>query len=196
MSGPAGNTYDKEATTNPAEQRLVSGFAAGLVELLPPRAGRVLEVGCGEGTQLRRLREALPGATVIGLDVPDETLVPHWQESDAVTTAGSAYALPFPDDTFDVVCALEVLEHLRDSEAALVELARVARSIVIVSVPWEPVWRVGNLLRGRYIGALGNTPGHVRHFTRRGFLRCVSRHLDVEAVRRPLPWTFVRGRPR
>lgn len=196
MTGPAGNSFDKEATDNPAEQKLVSGFAAGLRSLLPATAGRVLEVGCGEGNQLRRLREALPDATVIGLDVPDATLAGHWSELDSSTTAGSAYALPFPDDMFDVVCALEVLEHLEDPDVALAELARVARGTVIVSVPWEPVWRVGNLVRGRYVRALGNTPGHVQHFTRRGFVRCVGRHLDVEAIRRPLPWTFVRGRPR
>lgn len=196
MTGPAGNSFDKEATDNPAEQKLVSGFAAGLHSLLPATAARVLEVGCGEGNQLRRLREALPDATVIGLDVPDATLAGHWSELDSSTTAGSAYALPFPDDMFDVVCALEVLEHLEEPDVALAELARVARGTVIVSVPWEPVWRVGNLVRGRYVRALGNTPGHVQHFTRRGFVRCVGRHLDVEEIRRPLPWTFVRGRPR
>jgi len=196
VTGPAGNSFDKEATDNPAEQKLVSGFAAGLRSLLPATAARVLEVGCGEGNQLRRLQESLPDATVIGLDVPDSTLATHWHELDTVTTAGSAYALPFPDDMFDVVCALEVLEHLHEPDLALAELSRVACGSVILSVPWEPVWRVGNLVRGRYVRALGNTPGHIQHFTRRGFVRCVGRHLDVDEIRRPLPWTFVRGRPR
>jgi hypothetical protein len=89
-----------------------------------------------------------------------------------------------------------VLEHLTDPRAALAEIARVANDTVVISVPWEPVWRAGNLLRGRYISALGNTPGHLQHFTRRKLLRAIGEFFEIEAVRRPLPWTFVRARVR
>jgi hypothetical protein len=30
-------------------------------------------------------------------------------------------------------------------------------------VPREPIWRIGNMARGRYLGDLGNTPGHIQH---------------------------------
>lgn len=63
-------------------------------------------------------------------------------------------------------------------------------------MPREPLWRIGNLLRRRYVAELGNTPGHVQHFSARSFVRLCSRHLDLEAVATPLPWTFVRGRVR
>jgi hypothetical protein len=55
------------------------------------------------------------------------------------------------------------------------------------------MWRLGNLARGRYVGDLGNTPGHIQHFSRAAFSRLVDHHLDVIAVRRPFPWTFVKA---
>jgi ubiquinone/menaquinone biosynthesis C-methylase UbiE len=108
----------------------------------------------------------------------------------------SALTLPFADNTFDLVMAIEVLEHLPDPEQALREIARVGAGAVVLSVPWEPVWRLGNLARGRYVTTLGNTPGHIQHFTRRGFARMVGKYISVEEVLRPVPWTMIRGRVR
>ena len=188
--GPVGNVYDKETASNPIERRLVGGFTEALRSLLPEQATRVLEVGCGEGNQLRRLRDTYPAAEIVGLDIAFDDDV----SADGVDlVVASAMTLPFPDDAFDLVVGLEVLEHLPDPAVALREIARVGRGPVILSVPWEPVWRVGNVLRGRYVGAFGNTPGHLQHFSRRGFARLVSRYLWLEETRRPLPWTMVRA---
>ncbi len=62
-------------------------------------------------------------------------------------------------------------------------------------MPFEPIWRAGNLARGRYVRDLGNTPGHVNHWSRRGFARFVARRFEVEQVKSPLPWTMVRAHP-
>jgi hypothetical protein len=53
-----------------------------------------------------------------------------------------------------------------------------------------------NLLRGRYTGALGNTPGHIQHWSLRGFSSLVRRHFDIVEMRTPLPWTMVLCRSR
>jgi len=190
---PVGNVYDKEAAGNPIERRLVGGFSAALLALVPARPQRVLEVGCGEGGQLRKVARLEPGARLFGFDLPSEALAQRWDGLAASMAVGTAENLPYPDDTFDLVLALEVLEHVTDPDAVLAEISRVATGAVVLSVPWEPVWRLGNLARGRYVGALGNTPGHVQHFGRRGFQTMVARHLSVTAVRRPFPWTFVRA---
>ncbi len=190
---PVGNVYDKESTANPIERRLVAGFSAALLDLLPERPCRVLEVGCGEGGQLRKVARLQPGARLFGFDLPSEVLAERWDGLAASMTCGTAEALPYPDATFDLVLALEVLEHVPDPDAVLAEIARVASGAVVLSVPWEPMWRVGNLARGRYLGELGNTPGHVQHFGRRAFRDIVARHLTVTALRRPFPWTFVRA---
>jgi len=104
--------------------------------------------------------------------------------------------LPFPDSSFDLVVAIEVFEHFADPDRALAELVRVGTDELIASVPLEPIWRVGNMVRGRYLGDLGNTPGHVNHWSRRGFSRFVAQRWDVTEVACPLPWTMVRARSR
>ena len=87
--------------------------------------------------------------------------------------------------------AIEVFEHLGDTAGALHELHRVCSGSLIASVPFEPIWRAGNMARGRYWRELGNTPGHINHWTKNGFAELVGRRFDVRAVRSPLPWTMV-----
>jgi SAM-dependent methyltransferase len=194
VSVPTGNVVHKEATKNPVERFLVDGFARAMQAALPLRASRILEVGCGEGRQLVAIGSRYPGADLVGLDLPDAQLEQAWRDVPAAQLVqGSALSLPFADKSFDLVMAVEVIEHLPDPEQALREIARVASDAVVISVPWEPAWRIGNVVRGRYVAALGNTPGHIQHFTRRGLLRFVGRHLDVETTLRPFPWTMIRA---
>jgi SAM-dependent methyltransferase len=194
VSVPTGNVVHKEATKNPVERFLVDGFARAMQAALPSSATRILEVGCGEGRQLVAIGTRYPGAQLVGLDLPDPELEHAWADVPAARMVqGSALALPFADRSFDLVMAVEVIEHLPDPEQALREIARVASDAVVISVPWEPAWRIGNVVRGRYVTALGNTPGHIQHFTRRGLLRFVGRHLDVDATLRPFPWTMIRA---
>jgi SAM-dependent methyltransferase len=99
--------------------------------------------------------------------------------------------LAFADDEFDLVAATEVLEHVSDPERALAEMARVARRWLLVSVPHEPLWRVLNVARGAYLRDLGNTPGHLNHWTRAGFQRLLGSHGQVVETRSPFPWTML-----
>jgi hypothetical protein len=96
----------------------------------------------------------------------------------------------------DLVICCEVLEHLPDPEATLRSLTRAARRAVVLSVPREPLWRVLNVARGKYWSELGNTPGHLQHWSSRGFAQFVGRHLEIVEIRTPLPWTAVLARPR
>src|SRR5690606_14550050 len=107
----------------------------------------------------------------------------------------SVYDLPWQDGEFDLVICCEVLEHVDDPDRALAEIARVASRRVLVSTTWEPVWRCLNMARGKYLSALGHTPGHVQHFTRRGLVSLGSRHLRLLQCRTPLPWTILLGEP-
>ena len=192
---PTGNTYDKYASSNPVERRLMAGFFAALDACLPARApGSVLEVGVGEGEVSARVLERYPGATVTGVDLPDPALAAEWRERGVVALFGDIARLPFPSGAFDLGLAIEVLEHVPDPAAGLAELARVSRRDLVLSVPREPVWRVANMARGKYLSALGNTPGHVQHWSRRGFSRFVASQLAVTTVRSPFPWTMVAAR--
>lgn len=195
MSVPTGNAFDKYATRHPAERAMMAGFLRRFDAALPEAApARVVEVGMGEGVIAHRVRQRYPDAAIVGIDLPDEGLGGHWRSRGLAGVFADIAHLPLPPGTADLVLAIEVLEHVADPDAALAELARVGTGRIVLSVPLEPLWRAGNLLRGRYLGDRGNTPGHIQHWSRRAFLRLVSRHVEVLEVFRPLPWTLVVGR--
>ena len=173
----------------------MAGFLAALDRAVGQAApASLLDVGCGEGVVTARLAALLPSAEVVGLDVEDPGLAAEWRRREGGNLsfrAGSAYRLPFADGAFDTVCAIEVLEHLERPAAALAEIARVARRAAVISTPREPLWRATNLLCGRYVRALGNTPGHVNHFSRRALVRLAAGAGRVRGVWSPFPWTIV-----
>jgi 2-polyprenyl-3-methyl-5-hydroxy-6-metoxy-1,4-benzoquinol methylase len=193
-SVPSGNTFDKYGSTSPLVRRLMSGFERSLSELIA-RAGpkSILDVGCGEGVLTFRWAQRLGDGTVVGLDLPDPTLEAQWRARPRANlrfVTGRADELPFAPGEFDLVAAIETLEHVPDPEQALAEMARVAARHLLVSVPREPVWRVLNLARGAYVQRLGNTPGHVNHWSRRGVRRMLERHGELVELRAPFPWTM------
>ena len=193
----AGNTYDKYASKNPIEKRMMSGFFAALDRMLEGlKPDVVVEIGAGEGRITQRLVARFPGATVVGLDLPDTNLAEEWDEIEVPMFFGDATRMPFVDDSIDLVVGLEVLEHVPQPERALADIARVCRGTAILSVPREPIWRAGNMARGRYLRDWGNTPGHVNHWSSRAFERFVRASLDVGDIAHPLPWTMVRAIPR
>ncbi|HSO98411.1 MAG TPA: class I SAM-dependent methyltransferase [Solirubrobacteraceae bacterium] len=197
---PTGNTFDKYGSSNPVVRRLMAGFERTLEELFAAAApGSVLDVGCGEGVLTAQWAQALGDGRIVGIDLEDPKLHSVWatrQRANLEFRTVDSQTLPFADAEFDLVAAIEALEHIPDPERTVAEMARVARSHLLVSVPHEPLWRMLNVARGAYVRQLGNTPGHVNHFTRRGFLRMLNRHGDVQEARSPFPWTMVLVRVR
>lgn len=96
--------------------------------------------------------------------------------------------LPFPDDSFDLVLCLEVLEHLPDSLLGLRELLRVSQDYVLVSVPHEPFFRGVNFLRGKHLRALGNDPEHLHNYSGHAFRRLVAHQADLVWHGYSFPW--------
>jgi 2-polyprenyl-3-methyl-5-hydroxy-6-metoxy-1,4-benzoquinol methylase len=190
---PTGNTYDKYGSQNPVVRRLMAGFERSLDELWQLASpGSILDVGCGEGVLTSEWAERLEGR-IVGIDLPDPKLEAEWekrQRPNLEYRAEEATRLSFGDDEFDMATAIEVLEHVPDPEATLAEMTRVARRWLLVSVPREPIWRMTNMARGAYLKSLGNTPGHVNHWSKVGFVSLLSRHGKVEEVRTPFPWTM------
>ncbi len=192
---PTGNTFDKYGSTNPLVRRLMSGFESTLDELWARAApGSVLDVGCGEGVLTQEWAERLGDRRVVGIDLDDPKLKAEWEKrrrGNLELRVEEATSLSFADDEFDLAAAVEVLEHVPEPEQTVAEMARVARSHLLVSVPREPLWRVLNLARGAYVRQLGNTPGHVNHWSKRSFTSMLRRHGKIEEARSPFPWTMV-----
>jgi 2-polyprenyl-3-methyl-5-hydroxy-6-metoxy-1,4-benzoquinol methylase len=190
-----GNTYDKYGSTNPVVRRLMSGFERDLGELFELAAPRsLLDVGCGEGVLVHRWAARLGEGRVVGMDLEEESIQAGWAERQAPNLEYrllEASRLPFDADEFDLACAIEVLEHVPEPELTLTEMARCARRHLLVSVPREPMWRMLNMARGAYWPALGNTPGHVNHWSKTSFVELLSRHGEVVEVRSPFPWTML-----
>jgi 2-polyprenyl-3-methyl-5-hydroxy-6-metoxy-1,4-benzoquinol methylase len=192
---PTGNTFDKYGSQNPVVRRLMSGFHGTLDELWARAApSSVLDVGCGEGVLTVQWAERLGDRRVVGIDLDDPKLRAEWAKRERPNLefrAEEATRLSFADGEFDLAAAIEVLEHVPDPEATLAEMARVARGHLLVSVPREPLWRGLNMARGAYWRELGNTPGHVNHWSKRGFVSLLSRYGAVEEARSPFPWTML-----
>jgi 2-polyprenyl-3-methyl-5-hydroxy-6-metoxy-1,4-benzoquinol methylase len=193
---PTGNTYDKYGSTNPLVRRMMAGFERTLDELFTTAAPRsMLDVGCGEGVLTERWARQLGEARVIGVDLNDPKLQAEWEQRRypnlEFLTVDVDGGLPFEDREFQLVSAIEVLEHVPSPELVLSEMTRVAQSHLLVSVPREPLWRGLNIARGSYLKDLGNTPGHINHWSKRSFVDMLSRHGRVSQVRSPFPWTMV-----
>jgi 2-polyprenyl-3-methyl-5-hydroxy-6-metoxy-1,4-benzoquinol methylase len=190
-----GNTFDKYGSTNPVVRRLMAGFEEaldGLFDQAEPSS--LLDVGCGEGVLVHRWALRLGENRVVGIDLQEESIQAGWSERQAPnleyrTMQGKN--LPFAANEFDLASAIEVLEHVPDPDHTLAEMARCAERHLLVSVPREPLWRMLNVARGAYWRELGNTPGHLNHWSKRSFVALLSRHGEVIEVRSPFPWTML-----
>ena len=195
-----GNLYDKYGSRHPIERRLVRGFLDELDRLVAfTGAHDVHEVGCGEGELALRL--ARGGQSVRGSDISEEVIAEARNRAQAAGIdvrfkAAPVEELDRSEDAAELIVCCEVLEHLPDPDRALQTLAELARPWAIISVPREPLWRALNLARLSYTRELGNTPGHLNHWSRRGLVRFLEPRFEIVAVRSPLPWTMALCRSR
>jgi 2-polyprenyl-3-methyl-5-hydroxy-6-metoxy-1,4-benzoquinol methylase len=201
-----GNLFDgvahaeKYQSGNWLAQKLVNNFMKSILKAVQQAGSAdVHEVGCGEGHILGIL--ASNNFKVRGSDIRNESLEVARRESaknylNIPLENKSIYDLNPDNDAADTVLCCEVLEHLTEPEEGLKRLLSITRKDLIVSVPNEPVWHILNLVRGKYLTALGNTPGHYQHWSKKQFTEFVASHADIISVKTPLPWTLIHCRPR
>ncbi len=124
-------------TTNAAlsSQMANSRLTDVTLELADFDGKRVVDVGCGDGTYTRELMERATPAVIVGLDPAEEAVEIARRKTDRpglVFSVSSAYALPFPDDCFDIAYLRGVLHHMSQPVEALGDALRVAPRVVVI----------------------------------------------------------------
>lgn len=194
-----GNTYDKYGSQNPVVRRIMAGFdgaLSGLVSKIGPRS--IHEVGCGEGYWVTQW--LAQGIDARGTDFSKQVIGMARANARARGfdetrfEARSIYEVAAGRDSADLVVCCEVMEHLEDPERAMRALQGIVTADIVISVPREPLWRILNMARGKYLSDFGNTPGHLQHWSKGGIAALARRYFEVVEVLSPLPWTMIHCR--
>lgn len=188
----------KYRTGNPLMRRIIQRFLEEVrrtaVSLEP---GSVVDLGCGEGIVAGMLHESLPDVRYLGIDLSAQAVqTAQSLEPELDFRVGDVLDVPPPGDGADLVLCLEVVEHLDDPDAAVSRVLEWASGQALISVPWEPWFRLGNLLRGRHVSRLGNHPEHIQQFTPSTFSDLLGRHAASHRVWTCFPWILGLARPR
>lgn len=193
--------HPKYDSSNPIAQKMVSGFMDSISDLsqqIPSAINSITECGCGQGHVNRHLEELFPKAMIKGLDIAEQDVEianNNTLKKDTQLYIKSIYDINIQEQADLIVCC-EVLEHLENPHLALQKMATLKADYYLFSVPREPLWRILNFIRGKYMKDWGNTPDHRNHWSTRGFVKFVNQELDILAVNKPLPWTMILARPK
>lgn len=158
-----------------------------------------LEVGCGKGYLLSRLYEKGAVGRIAAIEI-DAKWIKYAKKYHPVCSyfMSDVYKLNFKANSFDYIIATEILEHLTDPVAAIKEIRRVSKinANIIISVPFEPFFHWGNLLRGKYLRRLGRTPEHLNFWSRGEIKTLLSEFIEIEEeyYLSTFPWLLFHGR--
>jgi 2-polyprenyl-3-methyl-5-hydroxy-6-metoxy-1,4-benzoquinol methylase len=189
-----GQDEKKYKTSNPVVLRLIGQWLEVVRDAIGPAPGFVVDVGTGEGFATER---TVPrGITVVGVEYRHGKIRAAMQRLDNVAgIVADAGMVPLRAASAPVVTCIEVLEHLTDPGLAVDELARITRGHCVVSVPWEPLFRLGNLGRGKNVRRFGNDPEHVQQFNPARLRRLLESRFGDVSVRRCAPWIVAVAKP-
>ena len=198
MKQNPGNTpvkYDKENTKNPLAHLLYHRFKDTIYRSITEHEiFSILDLGCGGGDILNYIFKRFP-FELTGADIDkDQINNAKTFNSEIQFVVCDGKKTIFDTNQFDMTLVLEVLEHEKDFIELIQEAKRVSYKYCIFSVPNEPLWRILNILRGAHLINWGNTPGHINHWTKDGFVNLLTEYFEVIAVYSPIPWTIVKCR--
>jgi SAM-dependent methyltransferase len=194
-----GTGSNKFESPNPIVRWAVRQFDQAVIEMIDGLCpDEILEVGCGEG-HITQILLTHTEASVRCLDISDRVLeaAQAATNSERATFEKRSILDVDPDKhAAPLVVCCEVLEHLEWPREGLRILAAAARPFALLSVPREPLFRSLNFLRGAHVRDLGNSPGHLQHWSKRSFASFVQSEFDIVDLRSPLPWCIALARSR
>ena len=195
-----GNYEDKYNSNNIISKFLVSNFFQHFHKTLshidPSQINNIAEIGCGEGEIIKKLHAYFNQETYSACDLSEieiEKAKNNNKDINVQYSVQNAENLTlYQDQSFDLVVCSEVLEHLEHPDKGFQELLRISNQYILISVPREPIWRILNLARLKYIQDLGNTPGHLNHWNTFQLIKFIKKHnVEIIAKTYPLPWQIL-----
>jgi 2-polyprenyl-3-methyl-5-hydroxy-6-metoxy-1,4-benzoquinol methylase len=156
----------------------------------------ILDFGCGEGFFLKAMKDrGLSEIEILGVDIRKESI----ERAKKLVPEGDFRQLElfqiYPDNIrFDLVMAIEVLEHLYEPDTYLKRFVSLSRKNVLITVPFEPWFRMMNLFRGRDILRLGNHPEHINHWSTTRFQKFLEPYVKIENLYVRFPWIVCVGK--
>ncbi len=197
-SNPESDISIKYNSKNPIIKGLMDNYSKSLYSLLSEIVDiqNILEIGAGEGYWTEKLAIKFPNTKISSSDISNleheirKENLSNIKNIDVIKA--DATKLKFKDESYDFVICLEVLEHIPNWQKAMEEISRVNKGYALFSVPNEPIWSFLNLLRGKYISRLGNTPDHVNKWSPTSFTKMLKDYgYRIRYIRTPLPWTMI-----
>lgn len=190
-----GNFEDKYGSKNLITKFLMKNFIKKFESNLLGlnKIKTICEVGTGEGELLKILHKKFPKARLFGCDLSKQEIAKVRNNCKNIKIELSVQDAQdlnkYKDNQFDLVVCCEVLEHLQNPEKGLQELLRISNKYLLISVPNEPIWRILNLARGKYLSRLGNTPGHLNFWNVFSFNKLMNKaDLEILKSNYPFPW--------
>jgi ubiquinone/menaquinone biosynthesis C-methylase UbiE len=194
------DTRVKYFSGNPVKDWLLERFFKrifSLIREIDPQGKSMLEVGCGDGIAAYLIRKEFPGLDYFGVDIKKEELTTAAKILDHPCLAVmDGKKLAARKRNFDLVIALEVLEHVEKWEEVLEEICRAAQKKAIISVPAYPYYQFSNLAFGKNLSRLGEHPDHVNQFTNGGMKKRLVDHFKTSGSRAEInsyfsfPWAI------
>lgn len=148
LSQVPANYYDSGVKNNLLQRLWHTRKWVNLEKFLYGLDGRLLDIGCADGTTTKQIKKRFPHMEIYGIDLYSDAIKFAQKDSANITfKRADAHKLPFGNNYFDAITTIEVLEHMHNSEQVLKELHRVLKpggTLVIVqdtdSLLFRSIW--------------------------------------------------------
>jgi len=188
----------KYKTQKALSRSLIGNFLTKVVVMVEKNQPKsILDVGCGKGFVVSFLKRHLEKSTAEqidfwGFDISSENIqVARKVLGEEKAFVADIYEIDLPERSFDLVLALEILEHLEKPRKALKQLQKITKRNILLSVPLEPYFGFSNLLFRRKMKEIKKEESRINKWTKGKFVNLVDKYFEVEEVTISFPWLLV-----
>ncbi|MCK5459732.1 class I SAM-dependent methyltransferase [Candidatus Parcubacteria bacterium] len=187
------SNLSKYQSKNFLKKIFIKRFIKQIVKIIQElNIDNMLDAGCGEGFIMHNTLRKIPKIKIDGFDISEQAL----ENAKKILPnnnffQGDITDIKLPDNAYDLAVALEILEHLKNPEAALKELKRVTKKYCLISVPWEPFFSLGNLSCGKNIKRFGRDKEHLQFWNKKEIINLTSKYFNIIEVKIVFPWTVI-----